>query len=434
MTHPRFRAHRSPVTGAAAVLCAAALTALAAGCGSSNSSGSAGSGGGSSTSTAAKSGGPPIEVASVLDKTGPLVGYGKPMSEATRLAVADINTHGGVLGRKLTLHDLDSRSDPARTTTVARAVSRKPDVAVVVGGITSASREAIRPIFDAAKKLYFYAVLYEGGVCDKNTFVTGPTPSQQLGPLLKWAVDHGKNKWYVVAANYNFGQISADWVKTFAKQYGAKIVGGPTFFDLTVSDFSSEIPKIQSSGADMIVSFLVGPGHLTFYKQWRASGLNKTTTIVSTSFGFGNEQVSLGRQGAGIMTAFPYFEQLDTPASQAFVKAWKAAGYRDTITPGAVATWNAWHLWAAAASKAKSIDRDKVMAALESGVSYDGPEGTASIDPPSHHVIEPMRLWRADGTGGFKLDEELTSTAQPTFEQSKCNLVDNPDTSKQFTP
>ena len=37
-----------------------------------------------------------------------------------------------------------------------------------MGGITSASREAVRPVVDKYSALYFYNEQYEGGVCDKN--------------------------------------------------------------------------------------------------------------------------------------------------------------------------------------------------------------------------------------------------------------------------
>lgn len=436
MFHSRIRPPFRGKTTLCLALCGTALAMIAAGCGSSGSSG--GDTNGSSTASnkeaSGTTSGDPIKVASMLDETGELEGYGKPMSEAARLAIENINENGGVLGRELDLQNLDTRSDPAETSTVAREVARDPEVAMVMGGITSASREAIRPIFDSAEKLYFYPVLYEGGVCDKNTFIQGDTPSQQLEPLLKWAVDHGKKKWYVVAANYNFGQISAEWVETYAKEYGAEIVGGPTFFELTVSDFSSEIPKIQASGADLIVSLLVGPAHLNFYKQWKASGLNKSTTIVSTSFGLGSEQVVLAGAGKGILAAYPYFEELNTPANKEFVAAWKAAGNTDTITPGAIADWNAWHLWAEAVEQAGTTERAAVIGALESGVEYEGPEGTVKVDGPTHHVIEPMRLWEDNGKGGFEMKEELTATAEPTFEQSKCNLIEEPDTNEQFTP
>lgn len=373
----------------------------------------------------------PIPVTSILDETGPLAGYGLAIQQATKLAVEDINADGGVLDRQLKLSDLDSQSDEANYSLLARQASTS-DAAVVMGGITSASREAIRPIFDSAKKLYFYNVLYEGGVCDKNTFVTGETPNQQLEPMLKWAVEQGLKKWYVLAANYNYGQISASWVKKFAAENGAEIVGGPSFFDLTVSDFSTEIPKIESSGADLVVSLLVGAGHQNFYKQWSATGLNDKTEIVSPSYGLGAEQVALGKDGTGIYNAFPYMPTSD--ADDVLAKAWAEAGVKEAITPGAVATWNAWHLWAAAVEKAGSTDRDKVTKALEDGVTYDGPAGKISYDAKTHHAVPAMTLWRDTGAGSMEKVETLAERAEPTFEQSKCDLVADPEQNEQFTP
>lgn len=384
----------------------------------------------SSTSEASTDSGP-IPVTSILDETGALSGYGVAIQQATKLAVTDINDEGGVLGRQLKLSDKDTQSDDGNYTVLARDAASS-DAAVVMGGITSASRESIRPIFHAAKKLYFYNVLYEGGVCDKNTFVTGETPNQQLQPLLKWASDQQLKKWYILAANYNYGQISASWVKKFAKENGAEIVGGPSFFDLTVTDFSTEIAKIESSGADLIVSLLVGAGHQNFYKQWTATGLNEQAQIVSPSYGLGAEQVALGRDGTGIYNAYPYMPS--DAGDDVLAKAWAKAGVKEAITPGAVATWNAWHLWAAAVEKAGSTDRDKVTAALEAGVSYDGPAGTISYDAKTHHAIPSMSLWRDTGAGVMEKVETLSEKAEPTFEQSKCDLVANPEQNEQFIP
>lgn len=411
------RTHHAARVGAISVLAVSMGLSLAA-CRGSDSSKATGSGA-------------PIPVTSILDQTGALSGYGASMHEATDLAIDDINSHGGVLGRKLALTSKDTQSDAARYTVLAREAATS-DAAVVMGGITSASREAIRPIFHQANKLYFYNVLYEGGVCDKNAFVTGETPNQQLEPMLKWAVQQGLKKWYVLAANYNYGQISASWVEKYAKQNGAQIVGGPSFFDLSVSDFSTEIPKIESSGADLVVSLLVGAGHMNFYKQWTATGLNKQTTIVSPSYGLGAEQVALGKDGAGILDAYPYMPHAG--ANDSLTKAWAAKGMKDAITPGAVSTWNAWHLWAEAVDKAGTTDRDKVIAALEGGVSYDGPAGSISFDAKTHHAVLPMSLWRDTGTGEMEKVQVLSENAQPTFEQSKCDLIANPQQNQQFTP
>lgn len=406
----------------AVVASVCAITLLAASCrGGTNDTQSIGSSGGT------------VEVTSILDVTGPLNGFGLGMQDATRLAVKDINASGGVLGKKLHLNELDSQSDNAKYSVLARQAVADDSV-VVQGGITSASREVIRPIFDQAKLLYFYNILYEGGLCDKNTFSTGEVPTQQLAPLLKWATDQGKKKWYVLAANYNYGQISADWVKKYAKENGAEIVGGPSFFDLATTNFASEMPKIQNSGADLIVSLLVGGAHQSFYKQWSAAGLNKSTTIVSPTFGSAGENMAIGKDSAAIYSAFSYFPAATPASGDKLATAWAAAGYKDALTPAAVATWNGWHLWAEGVKKAGSTDHDKVVKALESGLAFDGPGGTVSIDPGTHQVVMPIKLWVGTKSGYFKQVEVLSDKSEPTFEQSKCDLITNPDTNQQFIP
>src|SRR5205809_274585 len=58
----------------------------------------------------------PIIVGSILDLTGPINIYGKPKYDATKLAIQDINAHGGVLGRKLKLVFYDAQSEISKYT------------------------------------------------------------------------------------------------------------------------------------------------------------------------------------------------------------------------------------------------------------------------------------------------------------------------------
>jgi urea transport system substrate-binding protein len=155
----------------------------------------------------------PILVGSILDATGPLNVLGKPNIDATNLAVKQINESGGLLGRPLELISFDSQSDNAKYTQYANTLALEHDVAVLMGGITSASREAIRPIVGRSETLYFYNQLYEGGVCDRNVFATGPVPSLQLAPLIPYAIENFGPRLYIVGADYNFGHISAGWVE-----------------------------------------------------------------------------------------------------------------------------------------------------------------------------------------------------------------------------
>lgn len=407
-----------------AALAGAAALAVA-GCGQKASGGGAASNGGSG----------PIVVGSVLDATGPLNIYGKPMTDATRFAIDDINAHGGVLGRKLKLVFYDAQSAQDKYIQYANQLALKDKPAVVMGGITSASREAIRPIFDRSHILYFYNEQYEGGVCDKDTFNTGVVPSQQLQALIPWAVKNAGPKLYVVAADYNYGQISAQWVKRYAQQAGGQVVR-TKFVPLDSSDFGSIIDDIQATRPDAVVSLLVGGNHIPFYRDFASAGLNKSIKVVSPTFGLGNEQIVLGGKAAkGVTVAYPYFQELGNSTNDAWVAAWHKR-FGDSypyITDSASTVWTGWHLWAEAVKKAGSLDRDKVIKALESGISVDGPSGTVTLDGKSHHVTQNVSIAVANGQKGFQV-METRNAVPPSYEQSVCDLVANPTTNKQFTP
>jgi branched-chain amino acid transport system substrate-binding protein len=376
-----------------------------------------------------------ITVGSILDATGPINVYGVPMIDATRLAIDDINANGGVLGKQLELVEYDAQSDNAKYSEFANQLILKDKAAVIMGGITSASREAIRPLMDRNNQLYFYNEQYEGGVCDKLVVATGVVPEQQISTLLPWAVENYGPKIYTIAADYNYGQISADWVKVYAAENGAEVVG-EEFIPLDVTDFSSTLSKIQEEQPDVVLSLLVGGNHIAFYRQWAAAGLKETYPVVSPTFGLGNEHVTLTpEEGEGIVVSYPYYQELDNPTNQAFVEMWHERYGADYpyITDSASVVWTGWHLWAMAVEKAGSLETDAVIAALESGLEFDAPEGKVTLDPQSHHLVHNVHIAKVNANQGFDILESFEGVA-PTWNQEVCNLIEDPDTQEQFTP
>ena len=163
-----------------------------------------------------------VKLGSVLDTSGIFDAYGKPMDMAMRLAVDEINAAGGLLGRKIGITAYDTQSDMALYTQYGQQLARRDKVDVVHGGILSASREAIRQTLRKSKVLYFYNVLYEGGVCDRNIFITGVTPAQQVEIVVPAAIKKWGPKIYILAADYNYGQITARWVQNMRLKMAAK--------------------------------------------------------------------------------------------------------------------------------------------------------------------------------------------------------------------
>ena len=145
-----------------------------------------------------------LKFASILDLSGGLDIYGAAMAVTTKLAIEDINAAGGLLGREVELQMYDAQSTIQFYTQYATQAAAGDKADTVHGGITSASREAIRPTLARFKTLYFYNTQYEGGVCDYNNFCTGSTPAQTVAKIVPYAMKKWGKKVYIVAADYNY--------------------------------------------------------------------------------------------------------------------------------------------------------------------------------------------------------------------------------------
>jgi urea transport system substrate-binding protein len=372
-----------------------------------------------------------IKLGSVLDGSGNLDIYGKPMVMATTLAVEEINAAGGLLGRKVKAIQYDTQSDIALYTKYAQQLSRDDKADVVHGGITSASREAIRQTFKRGNTLYFYNVLYEGGVCDRNIVCTGTTPAQAVEPI----VDHCMKKWgdkvYILAADYNYGQITAKWLQHYIKLRKGT-VASTDFFPLDVADFGSTIAKIQQANPKWVVSALVGGAHMSFYRQWAASGMNKKIPLASTTFGVGNEHLALSAaEGDGIIIAGNYSQEAVTPANKDFLAKWnKRFGDTKIVHEIAVSQYQGIKLWAECVKKAGSLDREKMLAAIESGVGIEGPAGTVSLDPQTHHAALDIHLMEVKNQKLTILN--TVKGRAPADTAQSCDLKKNPNDNKQY--
>jgi len=382
--------------------------------------------------TFAQPGAGEIVIGSLHDLSGGLDVVGKPMEEALQLAVEEINATGGLLGRKVRVVTLDTQTNVQLCAQYAQQLALKDKASVVFGGITSASREVIRPVMRRFNTLYFYNTQYEGGVCDRNIFCTGQTPAQNVDKLVPYVTRRWGKKIYVIAADYNYGHITADWIKKYAKTSGAEVVAAD-FFPLDVNQFGPTIQKIQAAKPDLVISVLVGGAHMAFYRQWAAAGMSSRIPLASTTFSVGSEHIVLSpAESDGIVTAFNYFESIDTPVNQAFVSRWHkryGSGY-PYICEMAVATYQGVNLWAQGIRKAGSLDRMKTIEALEDGVSFDGPSGKVSIDPATHHCTLDIQI--AECKDRKWQIRETFKQQKPVETAAVCDLRKNPGENKQF--
>src|ERR1043165_6635489 len=116
---------------------------------------------------------PRIKVGVVTDQTGPLSILGIANANVATMVVDEINAQGGLLGRRIDLILEDSATTDSVAESKAAKLVGQDKVDVILGGIYSSTRQAIkRAAVERGKKLYIYPEQYEGQECDPLIFCT----------------------------------------------------------------------------------------------------------------------------------------------------------------------------------------------------------------------------------------------------------------------
>lgn len=346
-----------------------------------------------------------IKIGLLEDRSGDFALAAGPKYLAAKLAVAEINKAGGVLGKDLEIIAPDPQSDNRRFQELTRRMILKDKVDVLFAGFASAEREAIRPIVDQYKMLYFYNNQYEGGVADKYTFCTGPVPEQQIDPVIKYCIKKFGPKMYILAADYNFGQLSAKWTHVIAKKYGGQIVG-EEFVPLSVTQFSSSIERIQNAKPDFLVMYITGNNHASFYPQAQAAGLKiPYASSINVAQGYEHKRFKAPAL-SGMHIGVHYVEELPTDANKAFVNRFRAM-FPDVPYIGEQTenTYVGVYLYSMAVKKAKTTKIPQVIKVLESGLAFDAPEGKVYLDPKTHHLVRDIRIVVVDDKHNLSFPE-----------------------------
>jgi urea transport system substrate-binding protein len=372
-------------------------------------------------------------VVGIMEESGVFQAYGRPKANALRMAVEETNAAGGLLGRKIRLVQYDTQSNNQLVAQYGQQIALKDKATIAFGMVTSAAREILRPIFRKSNTLYFYNMPYEGGLCDRNTFTTGISAAQNVGTLVPYLIKRFGKKIYILGPDYNYGQISEAWIRKFAADNGAQVVGSE-LFPLDAANFSATISKIQAAAPDVVIDSFVTPPQQSFYSQWAAAGMKSKIGMASQTFGNGGHHLQTPKEVTeGIIICYEYVQEMDNPASKAFVKKFRDRfGPQDYIGGPVLSEYIGWQLWSGAVKQAKSFDRASVMKVLESGMEIDTPCGRVRLDPATHHCVYDMQIAEIHDGGLKPLDMVKQVGAVEMIGQ--CDLIKSPNTNTLFQP
>ncbi len=344
-----------------------------------------------------------IEVGVLFSLTGGLSIIEKSLSDATLMAISEINASGGVLGKPVKAIVEDGASDPKTYNEKASKLVIRDRVPTVFGSYTSASRKAVLPVFEKRNNMYFYPTYYEGYECSKNVVYTGAVPNQQLSNFIPWIIKNlGKKKFFIVGSNYIYPREMAKVCKILIEQAGAEWVADE-YLELGHSEWGSMVNKIKTSGCDVVLSNVVGDSVVAFYREFKNQGLSHDKLPICATVTSEIEIAAMGPEYAvGSYTSFPYFMAIDTPVNHAFIERYRAF-VKDpkAVTHHALeSSYFQVFLWKQAVEKAGEATPDAIREGVK-GQEYDAPNGHVKVDADNLHTYLTPRIaeWQADGQG-----------------------------------
>ncbi len=363
--------------------------------------------------------GPPIRVGVLYSLAGSTGANEEPVSEATLLAIQQINNDGGILGRRIEPLVVDGKSDPVIFAREAERLITQEGVSAIFGCWTSTCRKAVRVVVEEYDNLLFYPLQYEGLEESPNIVYTGAAPNQQIIPAVKWSFDNLGRRFFLLGSDYVFPRAANEIVKDQIAALGGEVVG-EEYVLLGRRSFGQVVKRILQAHPDVILNTINGDSNVGFFTALREAGITPAT-VPTMSFSLGEIDLSNPNLPAmaGDYAAWNYFETIESPENTEFVESFQAEyGADRVISDPMEAAYIAVHLWAQAVTDAESPDPVSVRQMI-GDQSMVAPEGLVYVDAATQHTWKTVRIGEVNGQGEFDIvwssDVPIRPVTFPTY-------------------
>ena len=332
----------------------------------------------------------------------------KPLVDAARLAIEEINANGGLLGSPLEAVVADGRSEPATFGCEARRLLATEGITTIFGCWTSTSRKAVgarsKPPGDssgtpsstkASRSPRTSSTRAARSTSRWSPRWTGRSPSSATGSSSS-------------ARTTSTPEPPTGWRRRSSLSHGGT-VSGEALVPLGSVDFSDVIQRLEDAGPVVVFSTINGDSNVAFYRQLAAARLSSALYPVLAMSVAETELVSIGESARGHLACWGYFQSMKSEANRKFIAAYRArfGAHRSTSDPIAAAHTQV-HLWAEAVRKAGSFEPADVARAAP-GCHLASPLGDLHIRP-NHHVTRSAMIGRVGGDGQIHV---LWASANP---------------------
>ena len=347
-----------------------------------------------------------ITLFSVTDKTGNVSFAGTNQLKGIELAVAEINDQKYLGDSTVTLESRDTAGEAQTAASLVTEATVNPQVAAILGTVTSAQSIAVAPLAQAAKvPIVFTQSGSEGTLVGEYTYrATAPmtTYYDQAGEYLEGEGVATLGILYN-SANPTLTELSERTIPEMADEFGFAVTS-TSGVQNTTQDFTAPIAKILADNPDGIAIMMNGAQNATAVGQLRQSGFDGTL-ITHTGSGAGN-LTPAGPAAAGMTWPTDFTYHGTNAATQKFVEAYRAKYDGENPNNYAAEGYDAAWMIARAIDKSGGASREDIQSGLQQLVSegFTGAEGEITFDGNDMRVKGALVQW--NGTEEVLLSEK----------------------------
>ncbi|KKW31622.1 MAG: hypothetical protein UY75_C0004G0018 [Parcubacteria group bacterium GW2011_GWC2_52_8c] len=204
------------------------------------------------------------------------------------LAVEQINSGGGISGKKVSIISRDDTSDPKKAAEGTRYLIEKEKIDFMVGGLSAGTQLFINEEMKKAGLLFISIGQSNEITTAKHlgpyTFHEALTPYMTVQGMGKWVFANLGKKIFIVMSDYEWGWHVLSAYELLAKEAGAQIVGVAKipFPAKASNDFSKHFPVILKAKPEVLIAANFGADQLKFIEDVNTAGLQRKMSIVNT--------------------------------------------------------------------------------------------------------------------------------------------------------
>ncbi len=343
----------------------------------------------------------PVKIGMPIGLSGANSVVAPSVVQAGQLAVAEINSKGGILGRQVELLVADDGSGADGAVKAFNSLVFQQHANVLITMETSAARNAGLPVVARGKVPFIYTSSYEGRSCSPYLYVDAWVPDQQVAPIIDYfSKEKGAKTFFLVGSDYAFGRGMLGFARDYIKAHGGTVLS-EEYLPMDASDWTSVLSKLRAAHPDaLITSTAGGAPNVTLTKQLRASGIDVLYGNLGLDEGTAK---AIGADATGVYISQSYLTSLDNSKNKAFIDGLRKMFGNDMKTPNDLSEpeYDGIYLYKAAVEKAGSFDTQEVLKALPT-VSFDGARGLIQMSK-DHHAPLTMYLGQVQSDGSVKV-------------------------------